>query len=286
MQEPDWSDLRVALAVARGGGLGAAARALGIDDTTVSRRLRRLEEALGATLFERDGAGALRPTAVGAGLVVRAEAMEREVSALSPGGAARAASGTVRLSTVPILANRLLAPAAAALLDRHPDLRLELSAAPADLSLTRREADMALRLARPRTGGTQVIARRIATLAYAAYGPAQVGTAAQGWLGYDEGFAHLPPARWLTAQKPSVGLAASDAETLLEAAAGGAGRTLLPVLIADRDPRLRRLSPETPVERELWLLIHRDLAPLPRIRAVADWIKATLAAGEEARQSG
>lgn len=277
MQDLDWSDLRFALAVARHGTQSGAARALGVDDATVSRRLARLRAAFGDPLFERARDGRLSPTPTGRAVAERAEAMEREASSLTPAGPRDAVHGSVRLTAVPILANRLLAPAAGDLLRRHPQLRLELAAEPANLSLTRRDADMALRLARPATGGQRVLARRIGRLDYAVYAAADRPHPA-AWIGYGEAYAHLPPARWIAARSAAPSLTVNDAEALLEAAAAGAGRTLLPRLIADRDPRLQRIRAESGPTRELWLLTHRDLAEAPRIRAVAAWLEALLRA--------
>lgn len=286
MRPLDWNDLRYVLAVARGGTLAAAAKALGVDDSTVSRRVARLEALLSARLFERAGDGRLRPTPAGAATVERAERMELEVEGLrdSVTGADTACAGTVRLTSVPLLVNRLLVPALPGLLERHPALRLEMVADPSDLSLRRREADMALRLARPRSGGRSVVARRIGLLRYEVYAVASLPAAAAAalpWVTYDEAFAHLPQARWIAAAlaRPEGGTAArfvvNDGEALVEAVAAGLGRSLLPSAVAARDPRLACLANpdgEPALERELWLLVHSELRGLARIEAVSDWL--------------
>ncbi len=284
MRPLDWNDLRYLLAVARGGTLAGAAKGLGVDDSTVSRRVARLEARIEARLFERAGDGRLRPTPAGAAAVERAERMELEVEGLrdSVTGADTVCAGTVRLTSVPLLVNRLLVPALPSLLEPHPALRLELVADPSDLSLRRREADMALRLARPRSGGRSVLARRIGTLGYevcvAASLPAEAA-ADLPWVTYDEAFAHLPQARWIAADLERSGTAArfvvNDGEALVEAVAAGLGKSLLPSVVAARDPRLAALvAPDgNPVlERELWLLVHRELRGLARIDAVSDWL--------------
>ena len=284
MRSLDWNDLRYLLAVARGGTLAGAAKALGVDDSTVSRRLARLESLLEARLFERAGDGRLRPTTAGAEAVERAERMELEVEGLrdSVTGADTVCAGTVRLTSVPLLVNRLLVPALPGLLERHPALRLELVADPSDLSLRRREADMALRLARPRSGGRNVVARRIGLLRYEVYAAASLpakAAAALPWATYDEAFAHLPQARWIAAALARGGTAArfvvNDGEALVEAVAAGLGRSLLPSVIAERDSRLSRLAApdgKPVLERELWLLVHGELRRLARIEAVSDWL--------------
>src|SRR5262245_50406599 len=111
MQGMDWSDLRHVLTVARAGTLAAAARRPGVNQTTVARRLRAAEQALGARLFERRD-GVLYPTAAGEAAIARAATVEQQVEALESGVRSGAATvtGLVRLTTVPLLANRLLVP--------------------------------------------------------------------------------------------------------------------------------------------------------------------------------
>ncbi len=289
MRPLDWNDLRYLLAVARGGTLAGAAKGLGVDDSTVSRRVARLEARIEARLFERAGDGRLRPTPAGAAAVERAERMELEVEGLrdSVTGADTVCAGTVRLTSVPLLVNRLLVPALPSLLEPHRALHLELVADPSDLSLRRREADMALRLARPRSGGRSVLARRIGRLRYevsAATSLPAADAAARPWVTSDEAFAHLPQARWIGADIECGGTAArfvvNDGEALVEAVAAGPGKSLLPGAVAARDPRLARLvAPDgkSILERELWLLLHRELRGLARIEAVSDWLSGLVA---------
>ena len=296
MQTAKWDDLRVGLAVARTGTLAAAARELGVDDTTVARRLAAAQATIGARLYERLSDGTLRLTRAGERAALAAERIVREIDAL--GGAlpraSEAIAGVVRITSVPIVANHILVPSAPALLRRHPRLRLDIVADARNLSLTRREADLALRLARPKTGGTRVMARRVGRLRYAAYAAASCPpreAAALPWITYDESLAHLPQARWIAAAVRAgaavAALGVTDAETLIAAVAAGVGRSLLPCCVADRDARLRRLEtrrqgkpieeptgkPTAPLPtRELWLLAHADLRKLARIEAVVAWI--------------
>jgi DNA-binding transcriptional LysR family regulator len=286
MQMLNWNDLRYVLALSRGKTLGAAARLLGVDDTTVARRLVAVQETIGARLYQRLPDGTLQLTTAGERAALHAERIEREISAIdaSVAGADDLVSGTVRVTSVPIIVGHILVPAAQRLLERHPKLQLELVADPRDLSLTRRETDLALRLARPKTGGTRVLARRVGTLRYAVYASAAHSmrdVKMLPWVTYDEAMAHLPQARWMavTAARSNQRIAAvrvNDAEALLEAVLAGLGRSLLPCVIADRDPRLRRLGPRggAPLlSRELWLLTHSDLRRVGRIEAVVNWIE-------------
>lgn len=286
MQMLNWNDLRYVLAISRGKTLGGAARLLGVDDTTVARRLVAVQGTIGARLYQRLPDGTLQLTSAGERTALHAERIEREIGAIdtSVAGADDLVSGTVRVTSVPIIVGHILVPAAQALLKRHPKLQLELVADPRDLSLTRRETDLALRLARPKTGGTRVLARRVGTLRYGVYAPASCSmrdAKILPWVTYDEAMVHLPQARWIvaTAARSNQRIAAvrvNDAEALLEAVLAGLGRSLLPCVIADRDSRLRRLGAKggAPVlSRELWLLTHSDMRRLGRIEAVVKWIE-------------
>jgi len=286
MQSLNWNDLRFILAVSRGGTLAAAARMLRVDDSTVGRRLAAAQEILGGRLYQRLADGTLQLTTSGEKTLLHAERVEREIGLLGAAvsGEERSVSGTVRITSVPIVMNRILVPAARSFAERHPALRLELIADSRDLSLTRREADVALRLARPKTGGTRVIARCIGTIGYEVYAAASYSPLEANklpWITYEDAMAHLPQARWIASRigrdGEKVGSAhVNDAEGLVEAVAAGLGRSLLPSVVADRDPRLRRLGPKrrTPVvTRELWLMTHLDLRGLPRIEATVEWIE-------------
>ncbi len=271
----DWNDLRYVLAASRSETLSAAARRLAVDQTTVARRLAGIERAMGVRLFDRIE-GRLVATDAGRTAVVRAERIEAEAQALEAelSGADRDAAGVVRLTAVPSIVNYALMPRLGALLSRYPRLNLEIVAEPGNLSLSKREADMAIRLARP-PGGT-ALCRRIGAIAYGVYGARGSAGQTLPWLTYDEAHAHLPQARWIARHGRGSGghqLRLNDADSLLQAVRTGLGQTLLPTFIAEEDPGLVRLSPEPSVlDREVWLLVHPDLRPLPRISAVVDWL--------------
>ena len=278
MPEFNWDDLRFLLALTRSGSLAGAAKRLGMNESTVGRRIARLEAQLGTRLIERSG-GSLQPSEAGAQVLAAAERVELEAQSIASriGGEDRRVAGTVRLTTVPLLVNRMLTPALPDLLQAHPALEIELIAEPRDLSLTKREADIALRLARPRTEARN-LARRIGNLDYAAYGPAQSDAEALPWITYEDSLTDLPQARWITERLNAEGTAAAqvkvnDAEGLLQSLRAGLGKSLLPVQIAEQDASLRRLNGHPPgPSRELWLITHPELSGLPRIQAVADWL--------------
>lgn len=284
MQSLDWNDLRYILALTRGGSYATAAKQLTVDATTIARRLRSVEAALEVRLFERGTNGQMRPTQAGEIAAKRAEAMEMEAGRLMEAvkGTDTVASGTVRVTAVPILVNRVLVPTAGELTALHPQLRLELVADSRGLSLTHREADIALRLARPGDdAGRRVLARRIGTLTYAAYASTAkaVDHTKLPWLSYEDGMAHLPKAGWIAeAVRKGAGTAAiamNDAEAILQAVKAGLGRSLLPCIVADQMRDLVRLpnGDSMPPEREMWLLTHPDLRHLTRIAVVLDWME-------------
>jgi DNA-binding transcriptional LysR family regulator len=248
--------------------------------------LAAVQETVGVRLYQRLADGTLQLTTSGERAALHAERIEREISALdiALSGVDGLVSGTVRVTSVPIIVNHILGPAAEILLRHHPHLQLEFVADARDLSLTRREADLALRLARPKTGGTRVAARRIGTLRYDVYASASCSGRDEKmlpWVTYDEAMAHLPQARWIaaTAVRNDERIATvyvNDAEAMLEAVIAGLGRSLLPCIIADGDSRLRRIGAKRRVPvlaRELWLLTHSELRKLDRIEAVVNWIE-------------
>jgi DNA-binding transcriptional LysR family regulator len=223
-------------------------------------------------------------------LVARqAEAMEQHIQSMDAfvEDDRDACIGTVRVTSVPILTNRLFARSVRELIENHPGLIIELIPDSRDLSLTRREADVAVRLARPTTGGMNVKARCIGTFVYAAYAARSTSLREVGrlpWITYEDAMSHLPQARWIsgvvkTDHNGVSGLRVHDAETALEAAVAGLGKTLLPTSVADNDARLRRLELNNGrpcPSREIWLLAHVDLLELARVKAVIGWIERSV----------
>lgn len=270
-----WSDLNVVLALGRDGALAPAARRLGVDQTTVSRRLSAIEAALEGPLFLRER-GRLVPTALGEEAIARAAEMETAVQALETAASESgdAVAGSVRVTAVPLLVNQLLVPHLPALLDRHPALEIEAIAESRNLSLSRRETDIALRLARPQQGVTG-LCRKIGELAFSVYAARDADPARLSWVTYEDRFRHYPQARWVDSHVKAEDLAPlriNDAEGLAQAVRSGLGLGLLPDFMGLRDPALQQISESPVLQRDLWLLVHADLRHLPRIAAVMDWL--------------
>lgn len=276
MQDHDWNDLKYALALHRTGRLRQAGLRLATSETTVARRIRALETRLNLPLFQRDRTGRYVATEAGQAILRHAETAEHANLAITEtaGQTVTALSGIVRLTSVPILLNRILMRHLPALRARHPGITLELVPEARNLDLTRREADLALRLARPATGGHKTRARKIATLPFGLFAPAtDPGT--QVWIGYDDAHASLPQARWLdTHMIGAAALRVADAATALEAVALGLGKSLLPVAATAGDPRVVISSSGTasPPSRDLWLLSHADPMPRAAVEKVKTWL--------------
>lgn len=282
----NWEDLRILNAAADTRSLSAAARRLGMSQPKMSRRLRALEDRLGARLFDRLPSG-LAPTPAGERLIPlvaemanAAEAVERAKPSL-PGTAV----GTVRVSAEETLC-RFLAEHVGELLAAEPRVELELIVAHAELSLSRREADLLIRACLP--DGASLIARRLAGAHYAVYGardyverhPAARGAERYGacdWVGFAEDRLFFPKQKtWLDRHLPRPPkLRATEMSSLFDALRAGAGLGLAPCYLGDREPALERLTaPIAEVAERYHLLIHRDLLREPAVRAVKDALVA------------
>lgn len=274
----DWGHLRFFLALARTGSLSSAARALGVDRNTVARRVAALEEELGLSLYER-GPQSWARTPAGEELVSLASRVEEDVLALARHADARdtSVSGSVRLTTAANVAALLLAPELPVLRERHPNLVLEIAVDQRAFDLTRREADLAVRMGRPRDAG--LVTRKLCDVAFGLYAasghrPRAVDFATDVFVGLEESLASMPQERWLQRVAPErrVVFRCNSTAALHSAARAGVGVAVLPCFSADRDPGLLRLDGPEPQPHELWLLVHGDLRRTPRVKAVIDWL--------------
>ena len=283
----DWDLVRVFLDVARTGRLAAAAGRLGLDVSTVSRRLDRLEHELGVALFERTTAG-VAITDAGEKLVPAAEEMARAMGELGVAldAVEAEAEGVVRLTAPPGVADVFVAPALGRFHARHPRVRIDLDASVGYADLTRGEADLALRVRRPERGDL-VAQKLVTTRSLPAGAPAYVGelgvlrTADDArWIAWGHDLAQIPDARWLTAhvKTPPV-LRTSAFSAQLNAAASGLGLVLAPEpyldrfgLIAARPGRPLAAAWSALPVGELWLVGHVALRRVPRVAALWQFI--------------
>jgi DNA-binding transcriptional LysR family regulator len=276
VERENWDDLRVVLAVSRTQSFSGAAQVLKVNESTVLRKVAQAEQRLHARLFERKR-GLVTLTRAGEELVERAVRVEDLIldATNSIRGADSRVSGVVRITSVPLLVNRLLLPALPALLSSYPGLQVELVAESRVLSLGRREADIALRLARP-VDSMRAVARKVGALRYAVYAPQDSDPAVLPWLTYESGTGHVPPAEWI-ARNVGEGMLAqvrvNEAEGLLACLQRGLGKTVLPHFIGDVVPGVKRVENfPCDLSRELWLVVHPDLRKLDRVRLLMDWV--------------
>lgn len=281
-----WDDLQAFLAVARAGRLTTAARGLGVEHTTLSRRLARLEASLGSRLFDRRPGGySLTPE--GEQLLPKAEAAEEAATHVwsESLGVGQVISGMVRIGTPEAFGTFCLAGRLGELGSRHTGLTVELVAMPRYFSLSRREADLAIALSRPAVG--RLHASKLTDYELGLYGSADyLATAGvpggiealthHRLIGYIEELVFARELDYFTAAFPGLQptIKISNVLTQMMAVEGGAGLCILPCFIADRRPTLVRvLHRPVSIMRTYWLLTHSEGRDGIRIRLAADFVR-------------
>ncbi|HFZ1321130.1 TPA: LysR family transcriptional regulator [Klebsiella aerogenes] len=276
----NWDDTRIFLAVARSGTLSGAAETMDMGIATLSRRLDRLEKSLAVPLFSRHQSG-YRLTDDGEALLARAEALEH--AGLAFGETARLqgnVSGLVRLATSDNLAAHFILPSLNGLMEKYPDLRVEVLSGVQSVNLHRRDADLAIRMVKPESGNLTL--KRLGKVGFGLYsaytglaGSTDVAFNNAQYIGWPESHQHLPAARWITRTlrgRPC----RVEANTLLaqlSAVSAGLGLGVLPHFMA-RKNGLQCVNADIGVDQTLWLVMHSDLAHSRRVRVVADHLIA------------
>jgi len=282
----NWDDLRFVLALSRHGSLSATARVLRVNHATVSRRIDAVEGALGRPLFDRRPDG-YQTTADGNVVIEQAKVMEAAALALSDGlVAASGPTGIVRVTLTRSLADLIVAEALGDLHAAAPGITVELLTEMRVLSVAQREADIALRLGRPKD--SELVGRKISEVSYGYY--ASRPTIAR-WrkgeptplIAYDGESSFTAEAAWLDRHFPRQPVSFRSNSNLSQAAAAraGFGVALLPRYLGDSFKGIHALEFGPPMPtRELWLLVRRDLARLDHIRKVFDFLAANFAANK------
>lgn len=276
----NWDDLRFVLALARQGTLSGAAKALAGTHTTVARRVRGLEETLGSRLFDASDAG-YTPTAAGQLVIEAAERTEAEMLGLEArvlGGDAKL-EGKLRVTTMDILFRRFEA-VFESFVARFPGVELTVTCSDSEASLTRRDADVALRMTNE--PAESLVGRKVGRVEFAVYasrklarrfGP-RAALSALPWLHWDERLGARWLDAWLAANAPGARIAMRvdmSSLALREAIAAGIGIHFLACSEGDTDTRLRRIGPvQTLHTRDVWLLTLSELRTASRVRAFMD----------------
>ncbi len=279
----DWNDLRYFLAVARGGGLSAAASALNTSASTVSRHIDAMEARLGMRLFLRQQRGYLL-TDRGSELFTHVAEVERAMQAVERRSSATGEiSGTVKLALPESLANYLIAPRLHEFRARHPQLQVELVVGRNLADLTRREADLAFRIIDPQQArhAPDYIAHKVGDMSFGLYTTkAALKKAGGDWknlevVSWDESWVKLPMLEWLAQLFPgrTPALRTNNMESQYAAVSAGLGTTFLPLFIGEADAALTRIDiGDLKTERQLWLLYHRDLKGSQRVQVVREFV--------------
>jgi DNA-binding transcriptional LysR family regulator len=286
---PNWNDLKIFLEVARSGTLGGAARRLKCDQSTISRHISRLEEAINALVFERDNLG-LHITARGQALLEYVEAMESNVVALGEflGGSHKEPSGTVRVGTMEGIASLYLAGEFVKFSSRFQKIAVELVTTTQQMHVNQREADVFLSFFPPDGKSLYVVPigafplHLYASPEYLSKHGAPEGLAdlpEHQFSTYVDDLIQLDTVRWLdeAITRPKIGFQSSSMIAQLFAAVAGAGIVMLPSFAkAERFGLVKVLDGQVKVNRTIWMTVHRDLQYLPRIKAVTRFLQETI----------
>ncbi len=284
-QPLEWNDLHFVLAVCREGTLSGAARSLGVNHSTVFRRIGAIEKKLDVRLFERLASGYMM-TEAGEAMLESGERIENEVLGLSRKliGRDLHLSGVLRVAVPDALLVKVLMPHLGVFSQRYPKIQLELIISNNYMNLTKREADIAVRATQkpPETA----VGRRICSMETTIYGSAEYlakqtesNIENHTWLLPDESLMQMPVIKWLDGNYPKaiLGLRCNTLLGLHEAVTQGIGVAALPCFLGDSDNRLNRILPLVDeLASELWLLTHPDLRRTARVRALMDFLVEVL----------
>lgn len=285
----NWDDLRFFLAIARTDSLSEAGRRLGVSQPTVSRRLAAMESRLGVRLFDRTEQGYVL-TPAGSEIFDTAQHVEEELVSIDRRVYGRdwRVGGSLRVTCTEVMANLYLAQHLSGFLAEHPEIDLSVVCTFQHLSLSRREADVAIRVTShpPDT----LIGRRLAKMAMGVYAAADDAAGrdrgteveARNWIGWqDETYNRM----LITTLYPKARIRhrVDDMLAMRSMARAGIGVVILPCYVGDPDPMLRRIVPEPIIEgaMDLWVLSHPDVRRAARVRVFSDFISGAILADRD-----
>lgn len=279
-----WDDLRIILAIARAGSLAGAARDLAVNHSTVFRRLNTFEDSLGVRLFDRLPSG-YALTVAGEEMRASAEKIEREIDRLDRQitGQDLRLHGSLVVTTTDTLATGILGSHIAAFKRAYPDIDLELVLDNQNISLSKRQADVAIRptLSPPET----LVGRKICDIAFAPYWAKTLVSmhhqdlSMMPWVSVDNSLSHLASDKWFRRELPHVliRMRSNSLQGVMMAAEAAVGAAILPCFMGDTSTHLNRVGdPIKDGGSALWLLTHEDLRHTARVRALLDFMAEAL----------
>ena len=285
----DWNDLRFFLELARQGKLVQAAARLHVDHTTVSRRINALENKLDVRLFDRSPRG-YQMTDAGVRLLPYAESMESSSNRIYRDIAGKDAllGGTVRIATPEALGSQVIARHVHEFREEHPDIEIELVAETRRASLSKREADIAITLSRPKSG--RLVARKLCDYRLRVYGsreylaqhdPIKAVTDLEnhGFVSYIDDLIEMPELRYLESTVKNVDVVFSSSNIIAQfnAIEEGVGLGIVHCFMAERDEKLKAvLVDQIAIDRSYWLVVHEDLRQVARVDAICQFLTRIL----------
>lgn len=278
----NWDDLKIIEALGTAGSLSAAARHLGVNHSTVYRRLGALELKLGTRLFDRHRTG-YQPTASGEQAIRLAKTMKQQITDLTRklSGQDMRLEGTLRIATADTLLE-VLTPLLADFKKAFPGIVLELTASNEFANLTKRDCDIALRVTNNPTD--TLVGRKLGKIPTAVYASTAYLEKHSNindlkdhyWIGFDDSLSHLAAARWLanTVPEQNIIVKADTLPGIHAALHNSLGLAALPCFLAAGQNDIQRLmAPIDDLKTDLWLLTHEDLKNTARVRAFMDFVK-------------
>ncbi|MEJ2107693.1 MAG: LysR family transcriptional regulator [Acidiferrobacteraceae bacterium] len=272
----NWDDLRVVLAICREGSLSGAARVLGTSHSTVFRQINAIEKKLSTRFFNRLSHG-YEMTEAGETVLKRAEGIEEDILDLERelSGKDLQLRGSIRLTAPEGLTSFLLVPHIASFYQKHPDIQVELIVSSDDLQLSRHEADIAVRTTKKPP--PYCIGKKVGDFNVAVYATQAYLTKAQhldfpeyDYLRIDNGVDWFPAPYWTSSSPPRIVFKCSSIIAVTRAANEGLGAAVLPCVIGEKEPLLKRAAPPFKSAAELWILTHADLRQTARVKALME----------------
>jgi DNA-binding transcriptional LysR family regulator len=275
-QTMSWDDLRVVLAICREGSLSGAAKVLGTSHSTVFRQINAIEKKLSTRFFKRLSHG-YEMTEAGETVLKRAASIEDDILELERElrGKDLRLRGNIRLTAPEGITSYLLIRHIASFYQKHPDIQVELIVSSDDLQLSRHEADIAVRTTKkppPYCIGKKVCGFNIAVYASEAYleKVQQLDFPEYDYLQVDNGVDWFPPPYWTSNSPPKIVFKCSSIISVTRAANEGIGAAILPCVIGEKEPLLKRVAPPFESATELWILAHADLRQTTRVKVLME----------------